>query len=159
MAECPDTFLYDIDDLEEVAREGRAEREQAAAQWRPRLANEARELVFSWRAYDADFTAQKLIEHASGLRTEIMQQAKLARLDPQAVEEIERVLERMQKRFLHGPLEALKQAAREGNGSDASAWVARLFRLGMPAAQEKAATPPPVMGKDVPKSGSSDKNA
>ena len=159
LAEYPDTFLYDIDDLEEVAREGRVEREQAAAQWRPRLANEARELVFRWRAYDADYTAQKLIEHAAALRAEVMQQAKLAKLEPQAVEEIERVLDKLQKRFLHGPLEALKQAAREGNGSDASAWVVRLFRLGMPAAQEKAATPPPVIGKDVTKSGSSDKNA
>jgi len=150
VAECTDTYLYDIDDLEEVAREGRAERELAASRWRPRLANEARELVCRLQASEADETARRLLAHAGAVRAEIMRQAKLASLGSQAAQEIERLLDRMQSRLLHGPLETLKQAAREGDGADASAWIARLFRLGRPESGAGAEAALPGTDKDAP---------
>jgi glutamyl-tRNA reductase len=127
--ELEDTFLYDIDDLEEVARDGRREREAVAARWRPRLAEEAREILRELQDCGAQDAARKLIAHAIALRQEVLQNARTSGLDAKAVDEMSRALERLQGRLLHGPLEALKQAAREGDGSDAAAWVSRLFRL------------------------------
>ena len=45
------------------------------------------------------------------------------------MERFERALDRTMTRLLHGPLAALKEAARAGDGAAASQWVARLFRL------------------------------
>ena len=130
-----DTFLYDIDDLEEVARDGRMEREAVAARWRPKLAEDARELLRILHGSEPRETAKKLLEHAEGLRDTITKEYTRG-LDPKAAEALSRALERLQGKLLHGPLDTLKQAAREGGGTDASAWVSRLFRLQNDAANE-----------------------
>jgi glutamyl-tRNA reductase len=123
-----DTFVYDIDDLEEVARDGRREREAVASRWRPRLAEEARELLRALRDSHSADTARKLLQHAAQVRAEIA--AELGRgLDEKSAAVLARALERYQGKLLHGSLETLKQAAREGGGDAAAAWVARLFRL------------------------------
>jgi len=124
-----DAFLYDIDDLEEVAREGRREREQVALRWRPRLAEEAREILCALQNHGIHHTARKLIAHAAAQREEIFSQINTAGMDAKAREELARALERLQGRLLHAPLETLKQAAREGEGADAAAWVSRMFKL------------------------------
>ncbi|HEY3319037.1 MAG TPA: glutamyl-tRNA reductase [Planctomycetota bacterium] len=144
-----DAFVYDIDDLEEVARDGRREREQVAVRWRPRLAEEARDLLRTLQDSGTKDAARKLLEHAAALRQEVLAQARSDKLDPQALAELQRALERFQGRFLHGPLETLKQAAREGDGADAAGWVSRLFRLERagPAGKvvvDDAAPPPPA---------------
>jgi glutamyl-tRNA reductase len=133
-----DAFLYDIDDLEEVARDGRREREQVAARWRPRLAEEAREVLHALQDSGTRDAAKKLLAHATAQRRDILAQMNLSGMDAKAVEEIERALERLQGKLLHGPLETLKQAAREGDGADAAAWISRLFRLELDAQQASA---------------------
>ncbi len=135
-----DAFLYDIDDLEEVARDGRREREQVAARWRPRLAEEAREVLHALQDSGTRDAAKKLLAHAAAQRRDILAQMNLSGMDAKAVEEIERALERLQGKLLHGPLETLKQAAREGDGADAAAWISRLFRLELDAQQASAKT-------------------
>jgi len=131
-----ETFLFDIDDLESVARDGRREREAVAARWRPRLAEEAREILRQLESSGTKDAARKLIEHVEAMRREVLQHAHMAGLDAHASEELARALERLQGRFLHGPLETLKQAAREGDGVEATAWLSRMFRLELPAPQE-----------------------
>ncbi|MCY3020030.1 MAG: glutamyl-tRNA reductase [Planctomycetota bacterium] len=133
VGELDDAFLYDIDDLEEVAKEGRLEREKVAERWRPRLAEEARECLHALESYGVEEAAQKLIEHFNAVRQDVLRQTRIAGGDPKIAEETARALERLQGRLLHGPLETLKQAAREGDGGEATAWVSRLFRLGLPA--------------------------
>src|SRR5207248_1702549 len=128
-----DAFLYDIDDLEEVARDGRREREQVAARWRPRLAEEAREALCSLQDSGTRDAARKLLAHAAAQRREILAQMNTSAMDARMLEDVERALERLQGKLLHGPLETLKQAAREGDGADAAAWISRLFRLEMEA--------------------------
>ncbi|MFH0939006.1 MAG: glutamyl-tRNA reductase [Planctomycetota bacterium] len=122
-------FLYDIDNLEEVARDGRREREAVAAKWRPRLAEEARKLLCSLREHGNGAAPRQLIAYMEGLRQEALAQVKSAELDSRALNELHRALERMQGQLLHGPLETLKQAAREGDGVEATAWITRLFKL------------------------------
>jgi len=126
--ELDDTFLYDIDDLEEVARDGRMEREAVAARWRPRLAEEAREQLRTLESSEPRDTAKKLLEHAAAVRASIASEYSRG-LDAKAAEAIARALERYQGKLLHGPLDTLKQSAREGGGADTSAWISRLFRL------------------------------
>ena len=139
--ELDDTYLYDIDDLEEVARDGRREREAVAERWRPKLAQEAREVLRQLQDMGSKEAARRLIEHCSALRQHVLSQVRREGLTDQAILEIERALERMQGRLIHGPLDTLKQAAREGDGDEAAAWVSRLFRLeaGVGGETEKAA--------------------
>jgi glutamyl-tRNA reductase len=73
--------------------------------------------------------ARRLIDHCSALRQQVLAQVRREGLTDQAILEIERALERMQGRLIHAPLDTLKQAAREGDGDEAAAWVSRLFRL------------------------------
>jgi glutamyl-tRNA reductase len=127
-----DVFLYDIDDLEEVAREGRREREQVAARWRPRLAEEAREVLRELEDCSVQYAAGKLLEHVNAIREEVLRQSRTAGMDQKAADDMARALERLQGRLLHHPLETLKQAGREGDGPEATAWVSRLFRLELP---------------------------
>lgn len=152
VAALPDTFLYDIDDLEEVARDGRKEREAVAARWRPKLAVEARQL-FSELAdrHGTQTSARKLIEHADAIREEVLKQARTSGMDARALEELAHALERMQGRFLRGPLQTLKEAARDGDGADATAWLSRLFRLEAPVLSDS-----PDATESAPKCGSSD---
>ena len=123
------TFLFDIDDLEEVARDGRREREAVAEKWRPRLAEEAREILRELQDRGVHDAARKLIENFDAIRLEVLGQARIAGMDPKALAEMTRALERLQGRFLHAPLETLRQAARDGDGPETMSWVWRLFRL------------------------------
>jgi glutamyl-tRNA reductase len=132
-----DVFLFDIDDLEDVARDGRREREAVAARWRPRLAEEARAVLRELQEQGTRETARKLIEHANDTREQILDAARSDGLDPKVLAKLERALERLQGRILHGPLETLKEASREGDGADAAAWVSRLFRLEALEPEEK----------------------
>jgi len=137
-----DIFLFDIDDLEDVARDGRREREAVAERWRPKLAEEARCVLRELQEYGTGETARKLIKHANATREDILEHAHADGLDPKTLAKLERALERLQGRILHGPLETLKEASREGDASDACAWVSRLFRL------EATPLTPPVQGRE-----------
>jgi glutamyl-tRNA reductase len=141
--ELPDTYLYDIDDLEEVARDGRREREAVAERWRPRLAEEARELLRQLQDAGTKDAARKLLENAARIRAEVLAAVKSESLDARTRAELERALERLQNRLLHGPLDTLRQAAREGDGAQAAAWVTRLFRLEAPEGAAPDANTPP----------------
>ena len=126
----PDTFLYDIDDLEKVAGEGRKQREQVAERWRPRLVAEARMLLNELSAPLTGETARLLLEKVEQLkRAELDAMRADGTLAPAEAERLERALEHLLTRLLHGPLATLKEAAREGDGVAASQWVTRLFRL------------------------------
>lgn len=151
--EIDDAYLYDIDDLEKFAEGGRKEREAVAAHWRPKLAEESRELLRVLRGSEPRDTAKKLLEHAEALRAEITREYGRG-LDAKAAEALSRALERLQGKLLHGPLDTLKQSAREGGGAESAAWVSRLFRLQTETGAESAAgvvepkaelpqTPPP----------------
>jgi len=138
--ELDDTYLYDIDDLEEVASEGRREREAVAERWRPRLASEAREVLRQLQDVGSKDAARKLMEYAAVVRKQVLEQVRKDGMSELAIQEMERALERLQGRLLHGPLDTLRQAVREGDGGEASAWVSRLFRLEAPQNADEAPT-------------------
>jgi glutamyl-tRNA reductase len=126
----PGVFLYDIDDLDSVAREGRERREEAAERWRPRLAEEAGRMLNELQDEAPDQAAKRLLQQVSALRqAELDELRRSGKLDAPAIEQLGQSLARFQAKLLHGPLSALKEASREGDGGVAAEWVERLFRL------------------------------
>jgi len=124
-----DTFLYDIDDLEAVATDGRRQREQIAERWRPRLAEEARAVLNELASPAAGETARLLLAMAREMKEEELTALRNGHADAVAFAQVERAFERFQNKLLHGALATLKEAARDGDGAQAAQWVARLFRL------------------------------
>ncbi len=113
-------FLYDLDDLEHVAHEGRREREAAASQAKA-LIGEAAAAFLKHRAERSAVPAiQALRRHVEELRGHALEEAqgdagKATRL--------------MMNRLLHAPSEVLKQAGEAGEAQALEALIARLFRL------------------------------
>jgi glutamyl-tRNA reductase len=128
-----DTFLYDIDDLEAVAGEGREQREKIAGRWRPKLAEEARSILNELSEPLPGETARMLVAHVNELRRAEIEALRAAGIgEAEAIERIERAFDRFQSKLLHGTLATLKESARDGDGAAAAQWVARLFRLHAP---------------------------
>ncbi len=79
-------------------------------------------------------SARRLLEQVSALReAELAELRRSGKFDPAAVEQLDQSLARFQAKLLHGPLSALKEASREGDGATAAEWVERLFRLPPPS--------------------------
>jgi glutamyl-tRNA reductase len=110
-------FVYNIDDLQKVANENRSGRSQEAQRAESIVDREVERYQQSRQSLDAvpaivavqskleDFRRQELARHAS----------HLAALDPQARAAVEEVSRGLLQKVLHGPLTALKTAARDGD--------------------------------------------
>ncbi len=97
-------FVYDLSDLERLALDGKASREGASVQaWRI-LGEELALFEGSLVVRAADQSVTHLRSHAEDLRREVLENE---RLDAAAATAL------LLKRLLHGPSEALRQAARE----------------------------------------------
>jgi len=129
--ELENVYVYDLDDLERAAMQGRAGREAAARD--------------AWRIVDAEVVAFRnrraeraavpaivaLREHFERVRAAVIAEANDR--DPEAVTRL------LVNRLLHGPSEALRRAALDGEGDGAALEVMlrRLFRLEDGADEEK----------------------
>jgi len=110
-------FVYNIDDLQKVANDNRNGRCQEAERAEIIVEHEVARYRDTQHALDAvpaivavqsrleDFRRQELARHAS----------HLAALDPRARAAVEEVSRGLLQKVLHGPLTALKNAAREGD--------------------------------------------
>ncbi len=129
--EVDDAYLYDVDDLEQVAERGRAERRSALPPAEAILALELEQFE-RWQAgRRAVPTIRQLREHARGLA---LAEAKrtLARL-PEASEQtragIERMAEAIVAKLLHRPLDQLRAEAADGETSYYAEAVREIFGL------------------------------
>jgi len=118
-------FVYTLDDLEQVAREGRENREAAAAEAWKIVAAEAERWRRSRAERDAVPTLLSLRNRFEAIRDEILA------ADPNA--DADEATRRLVKRLLHRPSEALRELAAE-TGSEAekqaaARLVSRLFGL------------------------------
>ncbi len=120
-AELDDVFLYDLDDLEGLARRGKEEREAVAGA--------------AWAIVEAELAAF-LRQHAeraavpavAALRRRF--EALRAEVLASGVSDPEEATRLLINRLLHAPSEALRAAAAEGNDArDLEVLLARLFRL------------------------------
>ena len=125
-----DVYLYDMDDLESIAREGREKRERAAAIWGPRLAEEATRTLARVQSIAPDQTARQLLEKADQIRAKELENLLAGHdLDEELKNRLHGMFRGFQNKLLHGPLATLKDATRNGNGIEASDWVRRMFKL------------------------------
>jgi glutamyl-tRNA reductase len=130
-------FLYDIDDLQEVAAQAIGDRKRA----RPvaeRIVDEEVEYFWEW------YAGRGVVDSVRALRDrmEELRLAELARawkrlghLDPADRERVEQLTKSLMNKFLHSPTLRLRAAAGNGHGTQLADTVRQLFDLG--------GTPPP----------------
>lgn len=122
-----DVYLYNIDDLQEVAQANlrlrRKEIRQAEA-----LIEEAAEDFLSWmEQLEAGPTIRSLQEYFESLVAEELEH--LGPLSPEEKKRFEEFARRLRSKFLHAPLEALKESSRQGSVRRTLESIHSLFRL------------------------------
>lgn len=122
VSELEDVFLYDLDDLETVARENRSSREAAAREAWAIVERHVAEFTGAMQEREAAGTVTDLRDHFERIRADVIAQS-----GGQDAEEITR---RLINRLLHEPSAVLRAAAREGGaGNDIEGAVRRLFDM------------------------------
>ncbi|MBI4421806.1 MAG: glutamyl-tRNA reductase, partial [Gemmatimonadetes bacterium] len=131
-------FLYDIDDLQEVAAQAIGDRKRVipAAE---RIIDE--EVGYFWDWY----ASRGVVDSVRALREQVerMRQAeveralkRLAHLSPEDRDRVEQLTRALMNKFLHNPTIRLRSAAGNGHGSQIAEAVRYLFDLGDAAPAE-----------------------
>jgi len=110
-------FLYDIDDLQQVAASNLVDREREAAKAEAIIAEEAERFRRRIRTIDIAPVLVDAQETAEDLRqAELHRQRQLLQsLTPDQQEAVESLTRGLMNKFMHLPLQAMKAAAREGD--------------------------------------------
>ena len=143
-------FVYDIDDLQAVAAAHMAERSRQAGDAEALIAAEVERFHQKRRAVNVAPAIVSLQRQAEELRVGELKrmQAKLAELTPEQLAAVEALTRGLVNKFLHPPMQALKQAARE---NDSSRVDALCEAWSLPSVNEKENQPAPPSG--VPETG------
>jgi glutamyl-tRNA reductase len=117
MNEVEGCFVYDIDDLQQVAVSNLADRSREAAAAETIVTLEVEKYQQRVQSLDAATAIRGLQEHAESLRqAELRRSAsKLAGLTPDQQAAVEALTRSLTNKFLHAPMTALRDAAREGD--------------------------------------------
>ncbi len=122
VAELDDVFLYDLDDLETVARENRAAREAAAREAWAIVDRHVSEFTGAMQEREAASAVSDLRGHFERIRAETIAQSNGLDADE--------ITRRLINRLLHEPSAVLRAAAREGGAEkDIEGAVRRLFDM------------------------------
>jgi len=127
-----DVFMYGVDDLGKIAREGRDVRQKAVAQAEVIIENQATDFMHWLANRELVPTIRALRDNADRARRHEMERAmrRLAKGDdPQLV--MEQLSHALTNKLLHGPTHALHHATPEERDA-LSATLARLYRLQTP---------------------------
>jgi len=110
-------FVYDLDDLQQVAANHKAEREREATDAETLIASEVERFQLRQRAVNVAPAIVALQQKAEELRRAELERmkAKLGSLSGEQQTAIEALTRSLVNKFLHPPMQALKQAAREAN--------------------------------------------
>jgi glutamyl-tRNA reductase len=110
-------FLYDIDDLQTVAAAHLAERSREAEDAEAMIAEEVERYHRKLRAVDVAPAIVGLQQRAEELRQAELKrmQGRLGELTASQMAAVEALSRGLMNKFLHPPMQALKQAAREGD--------------------------------------------
>jgi len=110
-------FVYDIDDLQAVAAAHLAERSREAGDAEALIAAEVERFHQRQRTVNAAPAIVALQKQAEEIRQAELRrvQARLGPLTPEQAAAVEALTRGIVNKFLHPPMQALKQAAREGD--------------------------------------------
>lgn len=124
-------FLYDIDDLQAVAAAHLAERTREAEDAEALIAAEVERFELKRKAVDVSPLIVGLQQRAEEMRQgEIKRaQSRLGGLTKEQMAAVEALTRGLVNKFLHPPMQALKQAAREGNAATVET-VQEMYMLG-----------------------------
>jgi glutamyl-tRNA reductase len=119
MGKLEGVFVYDIDDLQAVAAAHMAERSRVASDAETLIAGEVERFQQRQRTVNVAPAIVALQRQAEEIRlTELKRvQARLGSLSAEQVAAVEALTRGLVNKFLHPPMQALKQAAREGNAA------------------------------------------
>jgi len=112
-------FLYDIDDLQSVAAAHLAERSREAADAEAVIAAEVERYQRKLKTVNVAPVIVSLQQRAEELRQSEMRrlQSRLGNLTPEQAAAVEALSRSLVNKFLHPPMQALKQAARDGDNA------------------------------------------
>jgi glutamyl-tRNA reductase len=112
-------FVYDIDDLQQVAASHMAERTREASDAETLIAEEVNRFHQRLRTVTAAPAIVALQRRAEEIRQAELQRinARLATLTPDQLAAVEALTRGLMNKFLHPPMQAIKQAAREGDSA------------------------------------------
>ena len=126
------TFVFNIDDLKAIREQTLARRREHVERAETIVAEETRRFVDDWSRRKNGQLIARLTEEFESKRREVLGPL-LGRLNGKLTEkerqDIELAFRLYQNKLLHGPITALGEATREGNGSSLLDAVRRLFRL------------------------------
>jgi glutamyl-tRNA reductase len=117
MNEVEGCFVYDIDDLQQVAAANLADRSREAAAAETIVTREVDKYQERVQSLDAAPAIRNLQEHAENLRQSELRRsaARLSGLTADQHEAVEALTRALTNKFLHAPMSALREAAREGD--------------------------------------------
>lgn len=115
-ASLPNTYLYTVDDLEQVIAENRASRQAAAQQAEAILELSASHFMAWWQAQGRQDGLRALRSHAEASKAQALTRARERLAAGESAEMvIERLAHQLTNQLLHAPSTALRQAAIEGD--------------------------------------------
>jgi glutamyl-tRNA reductase len=137
-------FVYDIDDLQAVAASHMAERSAQATDAETLIAAEVERFHQRRRAVNVAPAIVSLQQQAEDIRRNELKriQAKLGVLSEEQIAAVEALTRGLVNKFLHAPMQALKQAARENDSTRVEA-LCEAWSLPSAAEREEQPGPPP----------------
>jgi glutamyl-tRNA reductase len=146
-------FVYDIDDLQQVAAAHMEERGRQAGDAEALIAGEVERFHQRRRTVSAAPAIVALQKKAEEIRVAEIQRihSRLGTLSAEQLAAVEALTRGLVNKFLHPPMQALKQAAREGDSArlDALCEEWAVGRAGASETTREAAKPEAGAGKDV----------
>lgn len=120
VAELQNVFLYDLDDLQKVVDNNKAERMMELEKAGEIVAEEARKFSLWFSSLEAEPTIRQLLEWAEEIRLEELRRTlkRLRRLDEREVEAIDLMTRALIKKLFHRPIVKMKRdGGRDGSAS------------------------------------------
>jgi glutamyl-tRNA reductase len=117
MNEVDGCFVYDIDDLQQVAQANLADRSREAEAAEAIVTREVDKYLQRLQTLNAVPVIQSLQQYAETIRQAELRrsQSKLASLTPEQHEAVEALTRSLTAKFLHHPLTGIRQAAQQGD--------------------------------------------
>jgi glutamyl-tRNA reductase len=126
------TFVFNIDDLKTIREQTLARRREHVERAEAIVVDETRRFLDDWGRRKNGQLIARLTEEFESKRREVLGPL-MSRLNGKLTEkdrqDIELAFRQYQNKLLHGPITALGEASREGNGSPLLDAIRRLFRL------------------------------
>lgn len=131
IGDCPDVYLYSVDDLQETCDRNRKERDREIPKAVHIVCQAARDFVQAINHRRSGKLIRQLRERLATIKDAELSRLfnKLPELEDKQRAEIEYSLERLIGKFLHPPLESLRNESKHGVPQKLLEALARLFRL------------------------------